>query len=181
MTTWIALLRGINLGSRNRVTMPELRAGLTQLGFANVRTLVQSGNVVLDSELDGDGVARAVSDLVARDFDVVTPTVVRSAAELDDVIARNPMRSEADAEPKLFQVSFLAEEPPSELVEALLSADIGDERVAVSGREIYSHHPGGMQRSKLGRQTTDKKLSVVVTARNWNSVTKLSALARNDD
>ena len=171
----IALLRGINLGSHNRVSMPELREALAAAGYEGVATLVQSGNVVLSSSKKPATVEREISKLVAAELGVDCPVVVRTRDEIADVIERNPI-PDGPSTPKLFQVTFFAEEPDAARVKELLARDFGDERIDVIGREAYAWHPGGIQKSKLAREL-GKGLRGDGTARNWNTVTKLLALA----
>jgi uncharacterized protein (DUF1697 family) len=171
----IALLRGINLGSHNRVSMPELRAALEAAGYEDVATLVQSGNVVLSSSKKPATVGREISELVAGELGVECGVVVRTRDELAEVIERNPI-PDGPSTPKLFQVTFFWEEPDAEAVARLVEQDFGSERVAVSGREVYAWHPEGIQKSRLAREL-GKALGRGGTARNWNTVTKLLALA----
>jgi uncharacterized protein (DUF1697 family) len=172
----IALLRGINLGATRRVSMPELRELLAGHGYGDVRTLGQSGNVVLSSDAAADALARDLERQIADGLGVETQVVVRTRDELADVIARDPFGDEAD-DPKRYQVSFLAGEPDPAGVRELEAADLAPERVAVSGREVYAWHPEGIQRSPLARLLTAKRLGVAATARNWSTVAKLLALA----
>jgi len=173
----IALLRGINLGARNRVSMPELRALLTGLGHEDVKTLLQSGNVVLTSDETGGRLEQSLERAIAKELGVDSKVVVRTARELAGVVERNPFGDVAD-DPKRYQVSFLSAKPKADVVKALEAADVAPEQVVVSGREIYAWHPAGIQRSPLVKLLTDKKLGVTATARNWSTVTKLLELAR---
>ena len=175
MTRQIALLRGINLGSRNRVSMPDLRAALAGAGYEGIETLVQSGNIVLTSAKQPKALEREISELVLDEFGVTAATVVRTRDELEGVIERNPI-ADGPSIPKLFQVTFFSDEPDPAAVEQLLAADLGDERVEVVGREVYAWHPGGIQKSKLAR-LLGSRLRGDGTARNWNTVTKLLELA----
>jgi uncharacterized protein (DUF1697 family) len=177
MPRQIALLRGINLGARNRVSMPELRELLTGLGHEDVRTLLQSGNVVLTSDLTGEPLERALEAAIAKELGVETPVVVRTVQELARVVECNPLADVAD-DPKRYQVSFLSGKPAPAAVRELEAADIAPERVVVSGREIYAWHANGIQRSPLIKLLSERKLGVAATARNWNTVTKLLELAR---
>ncbi len=171
----IALLRAVNLGPVNRVKMADLRALLEREGYEDVRTLFQSGNVVLTSAKKPDTVAREIARLLADELGVDTDVVVRTRDELADAIERNPI-AEADEQPKRCQVSFLAGEPDAAAVKRVAEVDVAPERFEVSGREVYAWHPDGLQRSKLARALGDG-LGVTATARNWNTVTKLLELA----
>ena len=177
MPRQVALLRGINLGARNRVSMPELRELLEGLGHEDVRTLLQSGNVVLTSEESGEQLEQSLEKAIARELGVESRMIVRTARELAAVVKRNPLADVAD-DPKRYQVSFLSDTLAPAVKKQLEAADVAPERVAVHGREIYAWHPAGIQRSPLVKLLTDKKLGVTATARNWNTVTKLLELAR---
>jgi uncharacterized protein (DUF1697 family) len=177
MPRQIALLRGINLGARNRVSMPDLRELLTGLGHEDVKTLLQSGNVVLTSNETGEALEQALEQVIAKELGVESRVVVRTARELAGVVKRDPFADVAD-DPKRYQVSFLSAKPQAAVVRALEAADVAPEQVAVSGREIYAWHPEGIQRSPLAKLLTDSKLGVTATARNWSTVTKLLELAR---
>ena len=176
MPRHIALLRGINLGPNRRVAMADLRALCEKLGYEGVRTYVNSGNVVLTGKGSPRKVEREMEKAIAADLGVETDVVVRTRDELADVIERNPLPDAAE-QPKWFQVSFLSGEPDKGFVRGLEATDFAPEQFAVSGREIYAWHPDGMQRSKLARALGDKRLGVVATARNWNTVTKLLEMA----
>ena len=171
----IALLRGINLASRNRVSMPDLRRALGEAGYEDVATLVQSGNIVLTSAEKPATLEREISKLVLDEFGVQCATVVRTRDELAKVIERNPI-PEGPSTPKLFQVTFFSAEPDAARVAELLEQDFGDERLELIGREAYAWHPGGIHKSKLAREL-GKGLRGDGTARNWNTVTKLLVLA----
>ena len=175
MARQIALLRGINLASRNRVSMPDLRRALGEAGYEDVATLVASGNIVLTSAKQPKTLEREISALVKGEFGVDSATVVRTRDELAEVIERNPI-PDGPSTPKLFQVTFFSQAPDAEAVERLLAQDFGAERVAVIDREAYAWHPDGIQKSKLAREL-GKGLRADGTARNWNTVTKLLELA----
>lgn len=172
----VALLRGINLGARRRVSMPELRQLLGGLGYEDVRTLLQSGNIVLTASLRGDRLERALERQIAEGLGVETAVVVRTRDELAAVVAANPF-ADLVTDGRRLQVSFLAGDPDPAYVRELEAADLGEERVAVVGRELYAWHPGGIQRSALVKLITEKGLGTTATARNWNTVCKLLALA----
>ncbi len=171
MARQIALLRGINLASRNRVSMPDLRKALGEAGYEDVATLVQSGNIVLTSPKKPETLEREITELVEAEFGVDAATVVRTRDELAGVIERNPI-ADGPSIPKLFQVTFFAEEPDAKRVTELVEQDFGDEQIEVIGREAYAWHPEGIQRSRAAREL-GKALGPGGTARNWNTVTRL--------
>ena len=175
MPRHVALLRAINLGSRNRVSMPALRELLTEHGHGDVRTLLQSGNVVLTSRLSAARLERDLQRQIADGLGVDTPVIVRTRDELAAVVERDPFGAEAD-DPKRYQVTFLAEEPAGEIAAELEAADVAPERIALIGRELYTWHPNGIQRSRAERLRAGRRLPPG-TARNWSTVAKLLELA----
>jgi uncharacterized protein (DUF1697 family) len=176
MTTQIALLRGINVGSHNRIGMADLRELLSALGYGDPRTLLQSGNVVLATDGCPDDLARELEREIASKFGVRTPVVVRTCKEIAAVVARDPLRDLVDRD-KLYQVSFLSAKPDPNVMREIAAVDVTPERFVHVGREIYAWHPNGIQRSPLAKMLTDKRLGVTATARNWNTTVKLLQLA----
>jgi uncharacterized protein (DUF1697 family) len=176
MSTQIALLRGINVGSHNRIPMVDLRSLLADVGYPDARTLVQSGNIVLSAKLAPDKLAAELERAIADGFGVQTPVVVRTREELAAVVALDPLGDVAE-EHKLYQVSFLSAEPDPQAVAKIAQEDFTPERFVHVGREIYAWHPGGIHNSRLARMLSDKRLGVVATARNWKTTTKLLDMA----
>jgi uncharacterized protein (DUF1697 family) len=172
---YVALLRGINLGSHNRIAMPALREALEQSGFKDVQTYVQSGNVVLGSRAKAETVRRKVEKVLEDRFELDVAVVVRSSAELAAVARRNPLR-EVATDPKRYQVTFLSAKLPAKVVRELKETAAADERVVVSGREVYAWHPKTIARSKLWTKLAGKSLGVTATSRNWATVEALLAL-----
>lgn len=156
--------------------MGDLRAALEDGGFGEVRTYLQSGNVVLASKERGDAVARKVERLIAKEFGLDISVVVRSRAQLARVVEANPLGKVAK-NPKRYQVSFLAARPSRDLISRVEQAVVSPEQVVVIGREIYAWHPETVARSKLWGLLAGQQLGVTATARNWTTVTKLLALA----
>jgi uncharacterized protein (DUF1697 family) len=173
----VLLLRGINLGPRNRIPMATLRAALGKAGFEDAQTYLQSGNIVVSSDAKPAELVRQGERLIAEQFGLQIPVIVRTARELKEVVRRNPLRDMA-VDPKRYQVSFLAREPDPELVSKLSGLQAGSERFAHIGREFYAWHPDGVARSKLWNALAGRDLGVVATARNWTTVTKLLEMAQ---
>ena len=176
MARYVALLRGINIGPRNRIAMPALREVLEAAGFEDVATYVQSGNVVLTSGAKADAVRRKVEGVVTESFGLEIPVVVRTKAELAAVVKRNPL-GEVATDPKRYQVSFLDGKLPAAKVKELEAVAAPGEQVVAHGREIYAWHPAGVARSKLWAKLAGKGLGVTATARNWTTVETLLELA----
>ena len=176
MARLIVLLRGVNIASRNRISMPDLREALGEAGFDDVSTYVQSGNVVLTSTASAKQVRGDVGRLIADRFGLDIAVVVRTRAQLAAVVKRNPFGKVAK-NPKLYQVTFLEKAPSAELMRKLEEVAAGKEQVAHVGRELYAWHPDGVARSKLAALMAGKGLGVTATARNWRTVTKLLEMA----
>ena len=175
MPRHVVLLRGINLVKRNRIAMPELRAALTAAGFRDVATYVQSGNVVLSSPRSPGRVASDVRALIAERFGLDITVLVRSHAELGDVVSRNPLAAVA-TDPRRHLVTFLSGELPPGIAADLASVAT-HEPFAIIGREVYSWHPEGIARTPLWERLASKSLGVAATSRNWTTVTALLAMA----
>ena len=180
MPTWICLLRAVNLGSRNKVNMPALRQMLTDAGFHEVRTYVQSGNVVLRTPMRSPRkVAEAVRTVVAEHFGVDTPVLVRTADELAAVVAWNPFPDESATQPQKVYVVHLDADPDPAHVETLLTQDWQPDQVAVQGRDIVIAYGEGLHKSRLERSTALRRLTADATARNWRTLQACLDLARS--
>jgi uncharacterized protein (DUF1697 family) len=179
MARLIVLLRGINIGPRNRISMPELREALEDAGYEDIQTYVQSGNVALTSTAAAKKVAQDCERLIADRFKLEIAVVTRTRAELAKVVERNPLARVAK-DPKRYQVSFLDAKPTAKIVRELEEVATADEKVVSIGREIYAWHPAGVARSKLWAKLAGKGLGMTATARNWTTVMKLLELADAD-
>jgi uncharacterized protein (DUF1697 family) len=177
MAQHILLLRGINLAARNRIAMADLRGVLEDAGFDDVRTYLQSGNVVLSSAAKADDIARMIERLIAQNFELDVPVIARSRAQLGKIIERNPLKAVA-SNPKRYQVSFLETKPTREVVRRVEEAAVAHEQVVAIGREIYAWHPDGIGRSRLWTLLAGQRLGITATARNWTTVTNLLSLAQ---
>lgn len=174
----MALLRAVNLGSRNQVSMPKLRTALETAGFADVRTYVQSGNVVAASRhRKPDAVARAITTVIRTEFGLDVPVVVRTYDELTGVVAANPFPQAAKERPKQLSVTFLEAEPDAAKVEALLAGEATADTCRVIGRELYVDYLGGMAGTRLTPQYFESRLGVRGTARNWRTVLAITEMA----
>jgi uncharacterized protein (DUF1697 family) len=176
MTTFIALLRAVNLAGHNKVGMADLRALMADLGLQDPRTLLQSGNLVFGS--DGKTAAQLEALLEAeagKRLGLDTPFFVRSAREWKALIAANPFVAEAKADPGHLVVVCLKQAPPPKNVAALQAAITGREVVKAQGRQAYIVYPDGIGHSRVTGALIDRKLGTPGTGRNWNTVLKLAA------
>lgn len=168
MTTYVAVLRGINVGGHGKVPMGELRKVCEAIGFADVRTYIQSGNVVFRTDIE-DAEERLSAEIL-RVFGVKTFTVLRTVEELREIVQGNPFPA---VEPTKLVVSFLQKEP----VSGLDGIATEPEEVKVSGRNMYIHFPVGQGNSKFPMAKVERALGTAGTARNWNSVLALLRMA----
>jgi uncharacterized protein (DUF1697 family) len=176
MARHVVLLRGINLGSRNRIAMPALREALEEAGFTAVQTYLQSGNVVLESRAKPETVRRKVEQLISDRFGLEIAVVVRTKAELAAIVKRNP-HARVATNPKTYQVTFLERKLAATTVRELEQVAADGEQVVVAGREVYAWHPQSVARSKLWAKLAGQGLGVTATSRNWTTVEALLELA----
>jgi uncharacterized protein (DUF1697 family) len=173
--TYVLLLRGINLGAKRRVAMADLRELLADLGLDDVRTHLQSGNVVLRATGSAAALKKKVETALATHCGFAVDVVVRTKAQLDTVVAHDPFAGSATDRSR-YLVVFLEKAPPAAWRRAIGAGDFQPDEMAVHGKEIYLWLPGGVHGSRLARSATGKDVGVA-TARNWNVVTRLAELA----
>ncbi|MCY3912621.1 MAG: DUF1697 domain-containing protein [Chloroflexi bacterium] len=177
---YIALLRAINVGGTKKLLMADLRAMFEAAGCTEVRTYIQSGNVVFRAD---PALAERIPELIegeiaaSKGFQV--PVVTRSAAEWSAVVSGNPFLA-AGADPAQLHVGFLAEEPGTARIAELDPNRSPQDALEVRGREVYLHFPNGTARSKLTVDYFDRTLGTTITIRNWRTVGKLLAMAGGD-
>ncbi|MFB7636993.1 DUF1697 domain-containing protein [Streptomyces sp. NPDC056149] len=178
MSRQIALLRGINVGGHNAFPKARQLELARSLGFQEVSVLLQTGNLVFaDPGTPPERTARRIEEGILAELGLTVPVVVRTRDELAAVVARNPFPS-AVPEPKTLHVTFLSEVPADTArLDALDQAAFAPDRFQLRGRELYLWCPQGIGRSKLADAVGRARLGVTATARNWNTVTKLLALA----
>ena len=178
MTTHIALLRGINVGGANRLAMADLRAVAARAGLGAPRTLLQSGNLVFSAEeAKGAALERRLEAAIAAELGLTLDVVVRTADAWSDMVAANPFPAEAARDPARLAVLALKTAPDPAAGARLRAAIRGPETARVIGREAFVIYPDGMGQSRLTPAIIDRALGVRGTARNWNTVLKVAAMA----
>lgn len=178
MTTYITVLRAINLGAHNRVAMADLRAMLAKLKLEDPKTLLLSGNAVFKSRsASSAALERQLEAASTKHLKVTTDYFVRSAAEWQAIIKGNPFPDEAKTDPGHLLMMCLRDAPSPAAVEALQEKIKGREVVRARGTHAYFVYPDGIGRSKLTIAVIEKALGTRGTARNWNTVLKLGELA----
>ena len=177
MAAFLALFRGINVGGNQIVKMSELKAVHEALSLRDVATYIQSGNVVFTSDdMDEPHLAQRIEANFAEKFGFRADVVVRSAAAMRDIIARNPFQDQAAKDPKRIAVMFLRDCPTEQAQADLLTSYVGPEEIHISGSEMFTYYPDGMGRTKLTMPLIVKKLQTTGTARNWNTMMRLMDL-----
>ena len=172
----IALLRGINVGGKNKLLMRELVALFEVAGATDVRTYIQSGNVVFRaSATTVKRIPKTVADAIAKQHGLDVPVVLRSASEWCKAIERNPLRGTPDDAKQLY-VGFLATKPTAAALKQLDPDRSPGDTFAVVGREVYVRCPDGVARTKLTNQYFDSRLKTISTFRNWKTTLKLAEL-----
>ncbi len=176
MTPQIALLRAVNVGGI-KVSMADLKALLVDLGFEDVRTLLNSGNVVFRGKSKtGEELEKLLETEFAKRAGRPTEFFVRTAEEWTSIIDRNPMTNEARHDPGHLLMVVLKSTPTNQEVDALRAAIVGPEVVEADGRQAYIYYPAGVGQSKLTAKLIEKKLGSPGTGRNWNTVLKLATM-----
>jgi len=170
MARLVALLRGINLGSKRRVAMADLRALFEELGYTEVRTVLQSGNAVFTGP---KAKARAkLEKALAERFGFDIDVILRTMEELHEVVDADPFGADVTDATRYFVV-FLDAAPDAKALRAITEQDFSPDRVAAGGRELYAWCPDGMQGSRLMRELGKPGLAGTATVRNWSTVNKL--------
>ena len=182
-TRCVVLPRGINVGGHNRVPMAELRPKLADAGYTDPVTILQSGNIIVTADHPDDApgpaaaaaaVAANVQQLLSTEFDVHVPCMARTAAEIEAILERNPLRHLAD-DGSRYLVNFLSDEPSPEAMRELIKADHTPEVLHVHGSEAYVWAPDGIKALRLTYAHLERRFSVTATARNWNTLERIAA------
>ena len=172
---YLVMPRGINVGTHNRVPMADLRSKLAGVGYSNAVTVLRSGNVIVSAESDcTDEIAGAMQRLLSHEFDVNVPCFVRTASQVRGVLEHNPLQ-ELVSDPSRYLVNFLSERPDADAVGALVEEDHSPEAIAFNGTEAYIWTPGGVKAMTLSYKYLERRLGVVATARNWNTLKRVVA------
>jgi uncharacterized protein (DUF1697 family) len=180
LKTWVALFRGINVGGSHILPMKDLVGLLEGMGCTDVKTYIQSGNVVFRSPISqASRVASRIGNAVAERHGFRPDVLVLSPGELRGVVAANPFRA-AEAVPKYLHLYFLSAAPTRPDLKSMHGARSGKEAFALEGRILYLHTPDGFGKSKLAGRV-ERWLGVAATARNWRTVSTLLELAQAYD
>ena len=175
---YIALLRGINIGGKRKIIMADLRKMFEDMGFTDVKSYIQTGNVIFSSDNDSD--QSLLSTLIAKRIEQVfgfdVPVIVRSAEEIEAMFTDNPFLTDPDAEIDKLHVVFLNSVPDIDNLMAMSEFDFGDDRYMVMDNNLYLFCSGPYRETKLGNNFIEKKLKVTASTRTWKTVIKLKEM-----
>jgi uncharacterized protein (DUF1697 family) len=181
MPTYIAMLRGINVGPHKRMKMEKLRASCESLGFERVKTYIQSGNIVFRAAKMSDAaMTKKLGDRITRDFGFSADVITRTGEEMGRIIKSNPLLKEKGVDESKLHVVFLSEKATPAALEKLQALTLSPDRVRSAGNEIYFDFPNGVSGSSLWKHPLDRVLGVSGTMRNWNTVNKLYEMAKDN-
>lgn len=176
MTNYIILLRGVMPSGKNKVPMARLREVLTQAGFSNVRTYIQSGNALINSELSASETEKRIHTLIKEHIGADLVVVARTGIELQNVLANNPFQEDYDTSRVFF--ALFAQIPVAAKTQELLAQDFGEEKLVITEDAAYMYIPGTYRRGKLSGIFLEKKLNVSATMRNFNTLSKLVEISK---
>ncbi len=180
MAIYISMLRGINVGGHKRIKMDRLRESFEALGFEQVKTYIQSGNVVFKAgKVSSSGLSGKIEEQILKDFGFSVPVISRTSDEIGKVIADNPFLKERGIDPGKLHVTFLSAAPAPAALKKLAELTALPDRFHCLGKDIYFHLPNGVSGSVLMKSPVDRVLAVVPTTRNWKTVNRLYAMCQD--
>jgi uncharacterized protein (DUF1697 family) len=178
MPIYISLLRGINVGPHKRMKMEKLRSSCETLGLKQVKTFIQSGNLIFEAEKASPAaLSKKIEGQILTDFGFSVDVISRTRDEMDKIVRSNPLLKEKNIDPSKLHVAFLSEVPVAAALTKLESLTLPPDRVRCMGQEMYFYFPNGVSGSSLWKHPLDRVLSVPITMRNWNTVNKLYEMA----
>ncbi|HVZ13403.1 MAG TPA: DUF1697 domain-containing protein [Bauldia sp.] len=178
MTAYAALLRAVNVGGTGLIRMADLKALCEGVGFGDVVTLLQSGNVVFTAKGSDRAVAKKLAGAIEESHGFRPMVAVRTADEIEAAMRANPFRAEETSDPSHLLIAFMADDPAEGVAARLAAVKVNRERLHLAGRQLYVHYADGAGTSKVTNVVLERALGVQSTARNWNTVGKLLALTR---
>ncbi|WP_041649705.1 DUF1697 domain-containing protein [Marivirga tractuosa] len=179
METKIAILRGINVGGKRKILMADLKTLMQNLGYENIQTYIQSGNLIFEAgeRQQNDQLAENIESAILKQFDFQVPVIVLSKNEIESAIANNPFYT-ADADINKLHLTFLNKIPEQDKQEQLETVNYKPDQFKIMGKNVFIYCEGSYHKSKLTNAFFEKKLKVKATTRNWKTVLKLWELSR---
>ena len=178
MTTYISLLRGINVSGQKPIKMDALKAMYRQLNFQNIETYLQSGNVIFgDDKSDPSDLATTISSKIQKQFGFEVPVIALKVDDLKAIIEANPFKDDLRMDQQFLHVTFLATDPKKIDLETITAKKSPGEEIALIKKAVYLYCPNGYGRTKLTNNFLETKLRVGATTRNWKTVNELLKIA----
>ena len=180
MAIYVSLLRGINVGGHKRIKMDKLRQSFEALGFEQVKTFIQSGNVVFKAgKLSTSALSKRIETGLLSDFGFPVSVVSRTFGELREAIENNPFVNERGVNQEKLHIMFLSDAPAPDALKKLAELTLAPDRSQCCGKEIYLYLPNGASESALMKRPLDRLLSVITTTRNWRTVNSVHQMCRD--
>ena len=180
MTKFVAILRGINVGGRRKLPMIELKELFHKLGYSEVKTYIQSGNVIFNAEAEEEEISNAVENAIFEAYNFEVPVICRTAEEFQQSISQNPFYEDAAVEVERLHLTFLKQLPEQKQLEKLKEYNFYPDEFLVREKNIFIYCSGKYSDSKLSNSFFENKLKVPATTRNWKTVLKLAELLLKD-
>jgi len=172
METFLSILRGINVSGQKKIVMADLKALYEELGFKNVTTYIQSGNVIFAAK-NADSLAKKIEEKILKKYEYNVPVIIRTGDEMQSILAENPFLQNKNIALDKLHVTFLSDAPKQELLDKTKELNYEPDQFIIIEREVYLHCPNGYGRTKLTNSFFENKLKVKATTRNWKTVNEL--------
>lgn len=181
MKTFISILRGINVSGQKKVLMTDLKALYESLGFQEVTTYIQSGNVIFktDERLSNQDIAKKIEKAILEKYNFDVPVIIRSIEEIKNLISANPFLKETDINVEKLHVTFLAGAPGKASLESIKNFDYLPDKFVILGQEVFLYCPFSYGETKLSNKFFENQLKISATTRNWKTINKLLEIAAN--
>ncbi|MEI8272742.1 MAG: DUF1697 domain-containing protein [Paludibacter sp.] len=174
MKTWISIVRGINVGGRNAIKMIDLRDLFIQLGFSDVRSYIQSGNIIFDSNLiDSKSIEKSISEGILKRFGFAVQIVLLDEETLREILKNNPFSHDSFRDKACMHITFLSENPDKSLIDKIIDGNYGSDEFYCKNKVIYLYCPKGYGNTKLSNSFFENKLKLTATTRNLKTATEI--------
>ena len=181
MQNYLAILRGINVSGQKLIPMKELKALFEAMGFQQVSTYIQSGNVLFQAEeADPKGLASRIESSILNRYQFQVPVLIRTPADLQAALGRNPFLQQSQSDTDKLHITFLADEPAQTRIDQVSQGQYGPDQCHISGKEVFLYCPQGYGRTKLTNTFFESKLGVTATTRNLKTVRRLISMAETE-
>lgn len=178
MTTYISILRGINVSGHRMIKMDALKKMCADLNFTNIRTYIQSGNIIFQSKMtDTEKISKTIKTNIEKVFRFDVPVITLTQKELENVINSNPFSNDKSKDPAFFHITFLSDKPAKQNTEQLKPTDLKNDKYEIIDKAIYLYCPDSYSNSKLTNSFLEAKLKVAATTRNWKTTNELFKIA----